>query len=48
MNLIKSTDLSFTEISEMSGFTSSKYFSTIFKQYIGMTPTQFRSKEREV
>lgn len=47
MNLIKSTDLSFTEISEMSGFTSSKYFSTIFKQYIGMTPTQFRSKERE-
>lgn len=47
MNLIKSTDLSFTEISEMSGFTSSKYFSTIFKQYIDMTPTQFRSKERE-
>lgn len=46
MNLIKSTDLSFTEISEMSGFASSKYFSTVFKQYIGMTPTQFRSKEK--
>lgn len=46
INLIKSTDLSFTEISEMSGFASSKYFSTVFKQYIGMTPTQFRSKEK--
>lgn len=42
--LIKSTNLSFTEISEKSGFTSSKYFSTLFKQYTGMTPTQFRNK----
>ena len=48
MNLIKSTDLSFIEISERSGFASSKYFSTIFKQYIGMTPTQFRSKEKQL
>ena len=45
--LIKSTDLSFTEISELSGFASSKYFSTLFKQYTGMTPTQFKNKERK-
>ena len=40
--LIKTSELSFTEISEQTGFASSKYFSTSFKQYTGMTPTQYK------
>lgn len=41
-SLIISTDMSFTEISFKSGFTSSNYFSRLFKQYTNMTPTQFK------
>lgn len=44
-SLIISTNMSFIEISFKSGFTSSNYFSRLFKQYTGMTPTQFRNKE---
>ena len=40
--LIKSTDKNFTEISDAIGFANSRYFSTCFKQYTGMTPTQYR------
>ena len=35
ITLITSTDLSFTEIAEKVGFTTSRYFSTAFKQYTG-------------
>lgn len=42
--LIKNSDLSFTEISEKTGFASSKYFSTSFKQYTGLTPTQYKKQ----
>lgn len=42
ISLMKATELNFTEIAEKSGFTSSRYFSTIFKQYTGMTPTQYK------
>ena len=45
--LIKKTDFSFTEISEKTGFASSKYFSTSFKQYTGLTPTQFKKQCKE-
>lgn len=40
--LIRTTKLSFTEIAEQIGFTTPSYFSTAFKQYTGMTPTQFK------
>ena len=40
--LIKSTDKNFTEIADATGFANSRYFSTCFKQYTGMTPTQYR------
>ena len=42
-----STDLSFTEIAEKVGFTTSRYFSTAFKQYTGETPTQYKEKQKQ-
>jgi signal transduction histidine kinase/DNA-binding response OmpR family regulator len=44
--LIKTTSLSFTEISEKVGYATSRYFSTAFKQYTGETPTQYKEKIR--
>ncbi|MSH99526.1 AraC family transcriptional regulator, partial [Escherichia coli] len=35
-----------TEIAEKTGFSSSRYFSTMFKRYTGETPTQYREKHR--
>ena len=46
ISLIVSTELSFTEIAEKVGFTTSRYFSTTFKQYTGETPTQYKEKQR--
>lgn len=47
INLIKNTDLSITEISELVGFATSRYFSTSFKQYTGMTPTQYKNEHNK-
>ena len=47
-SLIISTNMSFTEISFKSGFRSSNYFSRLFKQYTGLTPTQFKNKEMDL
>lgn len=46
---IRTTSQSFTEISESLGFSSVNYFSKVFKQKTGMTPTEFSryvSKDR--
>ena len=40
--LIRQTHLSFFEISEQLMLTNSHYFSTLFKKYVGMTPTQYK------
>lgn len=42
--LVKTTDLTITEISDQVGFTTLRYFSTAFKQYTGLTPTQYKKK----
>ena len=42
--LLKQTDLSITVIAEQTGFSSSRYFSTAFKKYMGITPTQYKSQ----
>lgn len=47
ITLITSTDMSFTEIAEKVGFTTSRYFSTAFKQYTGETPTQYKEKRKQ-
>lgn len=46
ITLIKTTDLTFTEISDQIGFTTLRYFSTAFKQYTGLTPTQYKNECR--
>ncbi len=40
--LIRETTHNFFEISEMLMFTNSHYFSSVFKKYTGMTPTQYK------
>lgn len=46
VQLLTDTQLSITEISEEVGFTYQRYFSTAFKQIKGVTPTQFRSDQK--
>ena len=41
-HLIETTKLPVAEIAEKTGFTSQGYFSTAFKSYTGMTPSQYR------
>lgn len=40
--LLKTTNYSINQISEMVGFSSANYFSQSFKRYTGMTPMSFR------
>jgi len=42
IELIKTTDNNFVEIAELTGFVSSRYFSTFFKRKTGMTPSEYR------
>lgn len=41
--LLLQSDMSITEISELVGFTYQRYFSTLFKELKGVTPSQFRT-----
>ena len=40
--LLKSTDLSISEIADSVGYESHSYFSKLFKRYTGKTPTAYR------
>lgn len=44
-HLLATTELSILEISEQTGFTNQRYFSTIFKQMQATTPTAFRKQQ---
>lgn len=44
IELLQHTQLSMTEIAERTGFSSNRYFSTAFKKYTGITPTQYKEK----
>lgn len=44
INLLTHTDLPILEIALMLGFTNQRYFSTVFKQNTGKTPTQYRNE----
>lgn len=46
-SLIESTSLTIAEISDMTGFASQSYFSTAFKNYTGMTPSQYKAANRK-
>ena len=43
--LLKSTKLQVSEIYVKCGFESANYFSRVFREEMGMTPTQFRNQE---
>jgi len=45
--LVLSTELSITEIAEQTGFSTPRYFSTVFKQHTGMTPTQYKKEHKQ-
>ena len=46
--LIENSSLTLAEISDMTGFTSQSYFSTAFKNYEGVSPSQFKQKHRKM
>lgn len=45
-DLIRSSDLSFSEIAYQVGLSSKSYFSKIFKDRYGLTPSEIRGKSR--
>jgi len=45
--LLLNTEMSITEISDETGFSYQRYFSTMFKQLKGVTPSQFREKQNK-
>lgn len=47
MSTLMSTDLSITEVAKRFGFSSTQYFSTVFKRYAGVTPSEYRMKAKE-
>jgi AraC-like DNA-binding protein len=42
--LLKNTDNDVTQIAYSIGFASQTHFSTAFKKFTGMTPTEYRTK----
>ena len=43
MELIKNTDMLFSEISELVGYSDNFHFSKIFKKHTGFTPTEYKN-----
>ena len=48
MKLAKCTSMSFTDICYESGFNSSQYFSTLFKERFGVPPKGIRNKNKVI
>ena len=46
-HLLNSTTLPIQEISNMCGFSNQRYFSTVFKQATGFTPSRYREEASE-
>ncbi len=44
--LLKNDDLDITQISYALGFSSQSQFSTTFKRFMGLTPSEYRSKHK--
>lgn len=47
-DLLSNTSLSINEIADQTGFSTSRYFSTVFKQCMGCSPTSYKNKERNI
>ena len=46
--LIEKAELTIAEISDATGFASASYFSTAFKNYEGMTPSQYKQSAKHI
>ena len=46
MKLLRETDLEMPRVAEQSGFSNQVRFSTVFRELTGMTPTEYRRKQR--
>ena len=44
--LLKKTEFTVTQISELLGFSEVKYFGASFKKFVGKSPTEYRSKNK--
>ena len=44
--LLRETDLTAREISEMVGYKESRYFYNVFKRYTGLTAFEYRTQTR--
>ena len=47
-NLLKNTSLSVSEVAKAVGLDSKEYFSNMFKKQTGITPTEYRKKEKNI
>lgn len=45
--LLRSTDRSITEIAIHCGFSTSQYFSSVFRKYVGTTPKEYRASVQD-
>ncbi len=43
-NMLRTSDYSITEIAQLTGFSSSNYFTQYFKKHTGMTPRKYKLK----
>ena len=46
LDLLTTTSCTNSKIAEMTGFNSATYFYTVFKKRFGMTPDNYRKKEK--
>lgn len=46
-SLIENTEMNIAEVSDRTGFSSQSYFSTAFKSYTGMSPSQYRNSIKQ-
>ena len=44
--LIRSSDLRLTDISQMVGYDDQSYFTKVFRRIAGMSPNEYRKKVR--
>ena len=47
LELIRTGEYKMYEIAEMSGFSDSKYFSTVIKNKLGQSPTEYKAMRKE-
>ena len=47
MRLLRETDRRITDIADLTGFESAKYFSYVFKKELGQTPQAYRKAKKE-